>query len=341
MIQQALNTLYVQTEGVVLRLDHDNVVAMADKPLLRVPLHHLHSIVAIGRVSLTSPLLARCAQDGRSVVMLNTRGKFLYRIVGPTTGNVLLRIAQQRLLQQPENAIPIVQAVIAGKLHNCRQVLLRSARESSDDVKRDVLKRVAEEMMRDMRRLSKITDLDVLRGVEGINARRYFSQMSNMLREGGGWSFSGRNRRPPRDSVNALLSFLYALLGNDLVAAAESVGLDPQVGFLHSLRPGRPALALDMMEEMRPILADRVALTLINRQQLGLRDFDELPGGAVRLNELGRRTVLQAYQERKQDTCRHPLLKKTVTFEMAFHIQTRLMARAIRKDVPYFPFLYK
>lgn len=273
--------------------------------------------------------------------MLNARGKFLYRIEGPTSGNVLLRIAQQRLLQQSANSAPIVQVILAGKLHNCRQVLLRAAREYDDEEKQVALKRVAAEMMRDMRRLSQVTDLDVLRGMEGIDAKRYFSQMSNMLRIGGGWDFTGRNRRPPRDAMNALLSFLYTLLSNDLVAATQSVGLNPQVGYLHSLRPGRPALALDLMEEMRPILADRVALTLVNRQQLGAGDFDELPGGAVRLNEVGRRKVIAAYQERKQDNCRHPLLKKDVTFGMALHIQARLMARAIRKDVPYLPFLYR
>lgn len=371
-----MNILYVQTDGAVLRLDHDNVVVMlsaknrtsaagdggtageAARPgadpeqrrsragdaaaaSLRVPLHHLQGIVTLGRVSLTSPLLARCAEDGRAVVVLNSRGKFLYRIEGRRSGNVLLRIAQHRVLHDSEKSVPIVQAVLAGKLHNSRHVLLRAARDTSDDVARAELQETAAEIARDLRRLPKVTDLETLRGIEGINAKRYFAQFPRPLKGAETWEFSGRTRRPPRDPVNALLSFLYTLLVHDCVSAAETAGLDPQIGYLHALRPGRPAMALDLMEELRPVLADRAAMTLINRRQLSERDFNHLPGGGVMLNEAGRKTVLDAYQRRKQDTCRHPLFKRTVTFAMLPYIQARLMARAIRSDAVYVPFFYR
>ncbi|CAB3395683.1 type I-C CRISPR-associated endonuclease Cas1c [Kyrpidia spormannii] len=354
MIQEAMNTLYVQTEGAILRLDHDNVVVTwkgdqnrssspetGQERSLRIPLYHLQGIVVLGRVSLTSPLLARCAADGRSVAVLNSRGRFLYRIEGRQSGNVLLRVAQHRLFREPAKAVPIVQAILAGKMHNSRQVLLRAARDVSEETVRSELQQTAGEISRDLRRLPQVCDLDALRGMEGINAKRYFGQFSNLLRGDGTWRFTGRNRRPPRDPVNAVLSFLYSLLGNDCTSAVEAAGLDPQIGYLHALRPGRPALALDLMEELRPILADRTAITLINRRQLRQQDFDAVPGGAVLLNEGGRKTVLDAYQRRKQDACRHPLFKRPITFGMLPYLQARLLARAIRSDAVYVPFFYR
>ncbi|MBX6395923.1 MAG: type I-C CRISPR-associated endonuclease Cas1 [Alicyclobacillaceae bacterium] len=340
-MSEALNTLYVQTDGAVLRLDHDNVVVTREKDvLMRVPLHHLQAIVAIGRVSITSPLLSRCAEDGRAVIHLDSQGKFMYRLEGRRSGNVLLRVAQHQVARTPERAIPIVRAVVAGKLHNCRQVLLRAARESELPDGRESLRRAAEEMAADLRRLRFIGDLEALRGMEGINSKRYFSQIPHLLKVGD-FTFSGRVRRPPRDPVNALLSFLYTLLVHDVVSALEAVGLDPQVGYLHALRPGRPSLALDLMEELRPVLADRTAFTLLNRRQIGPDDFEEWPGGAVLLNDRGRKTVVEEYQKRKQDVCRHPLLRRRVTFAVVMHIQARLLARAVRSEVPYIPFLYK
>lgn len=340
-----LNTLYVQSDGIVLRLDHDTVVATREKEVcLQVPLHHVQSIVAIGRVSMTGPLMERCAKDGRSVVRLDGQGRFLYRLEGPKAGNVLLRTAQFKVLMEPERAVPIVQAIVAGKLYNSRQNVLRAARDTRHAESVTVLRDVAEEIGRDIRRLPHIQELNVLRGIEGINAKRYFSTFGHQLsyRDDEWARFSGRTRRPPRDPINCVLSFLYAVLAHDAVSAAESTGLDPQVGFLHTLRPGRPSLALDLMEEVRPVLADRLALTLLNRKQLTLSDFDTLPGGAVSLSANGRRTVIEAYQRRKRDEVIHTTVGSKVPLGHILSLQARLMGRAIRRDgVEYVPFLYK
>lgn len=341
----ALNTMYVQSDGATLRLDHDTVVATKDKEtLLQVPLHHVQSIVAIGRVSITSPLLERCAKDGRSVVRMNGQGRFLYRLEGPKSGNVLLRTAQFQALMDVSKAVPIVQAIIAGKLYNCRQTLLRSARDSHREESQTVLRDVADDMAQDLRRLDSMDDINVLRGIEGINAKRYFSAFSHQFTHlGDGLSeFSGRSRRPPRDPVNCLLSFLYALVNHDAISAIESVGLDPQIGYLHTLRPGRPSLALDLMEEVRPVLADRLAVTLLNRRQIQDSDFEMLPGGAVSLNQSGRKTLISAYQRRKRDEITHPLLMTKVPLGQVLPIQARLLSRAIRRDyVTYVPLYFK
>jgi CRISPR-associated protein Cas1 len=338
-------TLYVQTDGAVLRLDHDTVVVSQEKRVsARIPLHHVQSIVALGRVSITSPLLERCARDGRSVVRMDGRGRFLYRLQGPTSGNVLLRTAQYRLLQSPERQVSLVQALIAGKVYNARQNVLRAARERGSAADTARLRRAAADMATDLRRLAAITDLDALRGVEGINARRYFACWNDMMSPALGEAilFEGRTRRPPRDPVNAVLSLLYGLLRHDAMAALEAVGLDPQAGYLHTLRPGRPGLALDLMEEFRPVLSDRVALTLFNRRQLQIGDFEMLPGGAVSLRERGRRLVLEAYQARKAKQLEHPLLHGKIPLGQILLLQAQLLARAIRRGGEgYTPFLYR
>lgn len=342
-MRQLLNTLYVQTDGTVLRLDHENIVIELDNEVKkRIPLHHLGAIVVIGRVAVSSPLAARCAKDGRAMVHLTAHGRFLYRIEGPKSGNVLLRTAQHQLVRDAEASVRIVQAIVAGKIYNSRQMLVRAARETTDPDRRAQLQTVAEEMQRDLRKISGIPELNALRGVEGINSKRYFSQCNNRLKSATNFHFSGRTRRPPRDPMNALLSFLYALLLNDVVGAVEGVGLDPQVGFLHTLRPGRASLALDLMEELRPVLADGIAFTLMNRLQIQDRHFDTLPGGAVHLNEKGRGVVAVAFQERKADVVTHPILQSKMELGLVPHVQARILARAIRKDnVEYQPFLYR
>lgn len=234
------NTLYVQTDGAIMRLDHDTVVVTKDgETLIQVPLLHVESIVGIGRVSITSPLLERCARDGRGVIKMNGQGKFMYRLEGPKSGNVLLRTAQFQTLLDTKRSTPIVQAVVSGKIYNSRQTLLRSARDSKRKESQDIIRCVTDDMARDIRRLDGMTNINLLRGIEGINAKRYFSVFQHQFSEmGDGFAeFSGRSRRPPRDPINCLLSFLYALLKNDAMSAVESVGLDPQIGFLHTLRP--------------------------------------------------------------------------------------------------------
>ncbi|WP_258109915.1 type I-C CRISPR-associated endonuclease Cas1c [Alicyclobacillus sp. SP_1] len=341
----AMQTLYAQTDGTTLRLQHDTVLATMEKQtLLQIPLQHVQSIVAIGRVSITSPLLERCAKDGKSVVRMNGQGRFLYRLEGPRSGNVLLRIAQFQAVSHPEKLVPLVQSILSGKLHNTRQTLLRSARDSRREESKERLRDVADDIARDLRRLPYVTDLNALRGVEGINAKRYFSVFEHQFTQ---WDspvtrFHGRSRRPPRDPVNCLLSFLYALLHHDAMSAIESVGLDPQIGFLHTLRPGRASLALDLMEEVRSVLADRLAITLINRRQIQTDDFEFLPGGAVSLSESGRKTVLSAYQMRKREEFQHPLLEQRLALGDVLPVQARLLARAVRRDhLSYIPFYFK
>lgn len=345
MTRQLLNTLYVQTEGAKLSLDHENVVVEIDgQKKLRVPLHHLGSIVGIGRVIMTSPLLGRCAKDGRTVVYLDEKGRFLYRIEGRKTGNVLLRTAQYQTMMDRQRSTDIVRAIIAGKLYNSRQMLLRCAREAEDATKQQQLRYCAREINHDMKRLTKVETVEELRGMEGINAKRYFGHFNLRLKQGedSPFLFTKRTKRPPQDPINALLSFLYVLLSNDCIGALEGVGLDPQVGYLHALRPGRPSLALDLMEEFRPILGDRLVLTLINRQQIQGKHFEYVPGGAVHLNKKGREIVLAAYQQRKKDEVTHQVLKEKIELGLIIHLQARLLARAIRKDhVEYQPFFFK
>ncbi|MBI1911058.1 MAG: type I-C CRISPR-associated endonuclease Cas1 [Deltaproteobacteria bacterium] len=308
-MKQLLNTLYVMTQGAYLTLDHETVkVEIEGKIQLQVPLHHLGAIFTVGNIMLSPFLVQRCAEDGRAVVLLDRNGKFGARIIGRTTGNVLLRKAQYDAVQDIGKAAVIARNIVAGKIQNSRQVLLRSARESTNPREEENLRTAARVHSDSLAFLEKCFDIDVIRGIEGESANAYFQVFDKMIKDAGGtFEMRGRNRRPPRDPINALLSFFYTLLLNDCVSALEGVGLDPQMGFLHSLRPGRPSLGLDLMEEFRPILADRQALTLINLKQITGKDFEERPGGAVYLKDEGRKTVLMAYQKRKQDEFTHPL----------------------------------
>ena len=341
---QLLNTLYVTTEGSYLRLDHETLrVEVERASVLQVPLHHLGAIICFGEVMLSPALLGRCAEDGRSVVFLTSNGRFRCRIEGPVSGNVLLRRAQHQALDEPAKPAAIAQAIIAGKIQNCRQVLLRGAREATDCGEAEQLRSAADELRRIVPRLTQVDDLDTLRGFEGAAAHNYFQSLGLLVREDRtNFALNKRVRRPPTDRLNALLSFLYAILLNDCVAAAEGVGLDPQLGYLHALRPGRPGLALDLMEELRPILADRLALTLINRKQIAAQDFLERPGGAVHLTDDARKELLVAYQKRKQDEVQHPVLRRNVPLGLIPHIQARLLARHLRCELAsYPPFLYR
>lgn len=285
------NTLYVTTPGAALRLDHDTVRVETDGVTsLRVPLLRLSAIVCFGAISISPPLIERCADEGRSIVLLDRSGRFRARVEGPTKGNVLLRRAQHAALSDTDAPARIARQVAAGKLQNSRHVLLRASRDTQDRGDQTVLVRAAEFLTESIPRLRLAEDLNVIRGIEGDAARTYFRAFGAMIREDrAAFSPSGRTRRPPRDRINALLSFLYALLRSECASALEGIGLDPQVGYLHALRPGRPALALDLMEEFRPVLADRLALTLVNRRQIAASGFRELPGApSTWMTTLGR-----------------------------------------------------
>jgi CRISPR-associated protein Cas1 len=343
-MHQILNTLYVMTPRSYLHLDHETLkVRLKGETKLQVPLHHLGAVVCVGDVAVSTALLHRCADDGRAVVFLDTSGRFKARLEGPTSGNVLLRQAQHLAHGNPARGVGIARAVVAGKLQNARQVLLRGGRESADAEDVAVLQQAARHLAEALPRLELLADLDAIRGVEGDAARHYFAAFGRMVKEDrASFTPDGRTRRPPRDRMNALWSFLYTLLCADCVAAAEGVGLDPQAGFLHALRPGRPALALDLMEELRPVLADRLALTLVNRRQLTAKDFEERPGGAVLLTDGGRRAVVVAYQQRKQEEVQHPVAGERVPLGLVCHVQARLLARHLRGDLEgYPPFLYR
>jgi CRISP-associated protein Cas1 len=327
---------YVRIEGETLCVDVER------EKKLQVPLHHLGSIVTFGDVMLTPALLRRCATDGRSVVLLDRNGQFSGRLEGPVSGNILLRQAQYHTATKPASTVAIARACTAGKLHNSRHVLLRGAREAKADADAQILRQAAKRLANHQRDLSSATTLDTLRGLEGDGARAYFSALPALIRaeQRPTFAFEQRSRRPPRDAFNALISFLYTLLVRDCQAALEGVGLDPQLGFLHAVRPGRPALALDLIEEFRAAIADRLALTLINRMQLTAKHFEPRPGGAVYLNDEGRRTVLTAYQQRKQEEITHPLLGQSVPIGLLPHVQARLLARVLRGEmVSYLPFM--
>ncbi len=341
---EMLNVLYVQTQGAVLNLEHDTVkVRLGKEPKLRVPLLRLSGIVVFGRVTLTPFLIQRCAEDRRALVWMSKYGRFKGRLESGTQGNVLLRRAQHLALSEPEKPIDIARQIVAGKIQNTRNQVLRSIRDAKDQGIESSLSDTAQKLAEGLGRLKDAADLDSIRGYEGEAARAYFSSFDQMIRgDRAVFRFDGRSRCPPRDPTNAVLSFLYSLLCAECVAAVESVGLDSQVGYLHTLRPGRPALALDLMEEIRAPLADRLALTLINRKQLNGSHFEEIPGGGIYLTEKGRRKLLAAYEERKQDTVEHRVLKQSIPFGLVVHVQARLLARYLRGDMEsYIPFIYR
>lgn len=339
---QLLNTLYVTTPESYLRLENDTIRVEVEREVkLRVPLHHVGAVVCMGNVGLSTPLIHRLADEGVALVLLDGNGRFKARIEGAVSGNVLLRRAQHDRSMDAAFTLETARACVAGKIRNARQVLLRGAREAKAADDTAAITRGADDLAGSLRALPQSADLDTLRGVEGEAARQYFAALNLLVRADARDAFrmDGRTRRPPRDRMNALLSFLYSMWMNDCRSALEAAGLDPQVGFLHALRPGRAALALDLMEEFRPF-ADRLALTLINRAQVGAGDFAEREGGAVLLDGDARKTVVVAYQERKQEEMTHPLLAQPLALGLLPLIQARLLARAIRGETEgYLPFL--
>ena len=341
---QLLNTLYLTTPETYLRLDNDTLrVEVNRETRLRVPLHHLSAVVCFGHINLSAPLMHLLADRGIALVLLDDNGRFKARLEGAVSGNVLLRQAQFQRVADPAFTLDMARASVAGKLKNTRQVLQRGAREAKAEDEANALARLADNLAASLRALPGENSLDGVRGIEGEAARRYFSGLNLLVRadQRAAFAMDGRTRRPPRDRLNALLSFLYAMWMNDCRSALEAAGLDPQVGFLHALRPGRASLALDLMEEFRP-WADRLALTLINRGQLKAHDFVLREGGAVALQPDARKAVVVAYQERKKDDINHPLLAQSVPLGLVPLVQARLLARAMRDDgAPYVPFVAK
>lgn len=346
-MRRMLNTIYVTTEGAWLRKDGANlVVEVEGTETGRVPLHMLEGVIGFGRPGCSPALMAACAEAGITLSLLEPNGRFLARVEGARSGNVLLRRAQYRAADDEAQHVPIVRGIVAGKLANQRQVLMRALRDhgsTMDPDARAALDNAELRMGHAARRTLIMPDVAGLRGIEGEVAALYFGVFNHLLRRPDpALRFGGRSRRPPLDRVNALLSFLYALLGHDCRAALEAHGLDPQVGFLHSDRPGRAGLALDLMEELRPVLADRLVLSLLNRGQIGARDFVLEDAGGVRLTDEARRTVLIAWQERKRDELRHPFLGEAMPIGLLAHAQAQLLARHLRGDLDgYPPFVWR
>ncbi len=343
-MKRHLNTLFVTTEGAYLFKQGEAVaVRIEGKNRLRVPLINLDSIVCFGRVSCSPPLLGACGQRGISVSFLTPQGRFLASVRGFTSGNVLLRRQQYRLADDSDGSAEIARACVIGKLANYRTVLRRAAREHQQAEAAVRLSRAAESIDFSLRQLARPTPLDVVRGLEGEASAQYFAVFDLMIvAQKDSFFFRQRTRRPPLDRMNCLLSFLYSILAHDVRSACEAAGLDPAVGFLHRDRPGRPGLALDLMEELRPVLADRLALALVNRQQVRPNGFRIEPTGAVLMDDQTRRTLLTAYQKRKQETITHPFLGERVTVGLIPHLQARLLARHLRGDLDaYPPFLWK
>ena len=339
-MKKLLNTVYVTTEGAALRKDGETLVAEVEGVIkARVPLHMLASVVIFGPILVTPALIGACAGAGITLVLLDRNGRFQARIDGPVSGNVLLRRAQYRASDAPE---AIVRSMILGKVANQRSVLMRSLRDYGPDyadADRAALDHAAQRMAHILRRVELADQtLDQLRGSEGEAANLYFSVFDHLIRSPDSeLRWTGRSRRPPLDRVNALLSFLYTLLAHDCRSACESVGLDPAVGFLHRDRPGRPSLALDLMEELRAPLADRLALSLINRRQLRAADFVMQEGGAVLLTDDARKLVLTAWQERKKEERIHPFLGEKAPFGLVPWLQAQMLARHLRDDLEAYP----
>ncbi|WP_321491473.1 type I-C CRISPR-associated endonuclease Cas1c [uncultured Desulfobacter sp.] len=343
-MKKHLNTLFVTTQGAYLGKDGETVaVKIEQKTVLRIPIHTLDGIVCFGSVGCSPYLMGFCAEKDVTISFLSEYGKFLAMVKGPVSGNVLLRRKQFRMADMSDMSAQVAGFILTGKIANCRTVLERSLRDHSEKMDRDAVKKVSRRLSMYIQKELQKDNLDSLRGIEGDAAHQYFSVFDELIfQQQEAFAFSGRNRRPPTDRINCLLSFVYTLLVHDVRSALESVGLDPAVGFLHRDRPGRPGLALDMMEEFRPFLADRLVLSMINRSQVKPDGFTIKESGAVHMDDDTRKAVLTAYQKRKQESLIHPFLNEQIQIGTLFFIQALLMARFIRGDLDgYPPFIWK
>lgn len=343
-MRHLLNTFYILSEDIYLSLEGENVVASRDRQVAaRFPLHTLQNIITFSYAGASPALMGACAERQIGLAFCTPRGRFLARVCGENSGNVLLRRTQYRAADDPVQCCRISRTMIFGKLFNARWVMERTRRDHGLRVDGEKLISVSRQIYGLLPQVKEAASLEELRGLEGVGASAYFSVFNDMiLGDKETFSFQGRSRRPPLDPVNALLSFAYSLLAHDCASALESVGLDSYVGFLHRDRPGRSSLALDLMEELRPCMADRFVLTLINNRQVKAADFLYMESGAVLLSEDGRKAFLNNWQERKKETLTHPYLGEKLPWGMIPYIQALLLARHLRGDLDtYPPFLWK
>lgn len=343
-MRKMLNTLYVTSEDLFLSYSNENVVVNRGAEVTaRLPLLNLEGIVTFSYAGATPALMGECARRGIQLSFMTPNGRFLARVNGMTQGNVLLRREQYRIADDELRSCLIARNMIAGKVFNCRWVLERALRDHALRIDQLQVKAVSAQLQQLIQQICNAMVLDSLRGLEGDAASNYFSVFDELiLSQKDAFSFGNRNRRPPQDNVNAMLSFAYTLLANDCASALESVGLDAYVGFLHRDRPGRKSLALDLEEELRAPMADRLVLTLINNRTMQDKHFERQSGGAVLLNENGRRLFLKYWQEKKRDEITHPFLKEKIPWGLVPYVQALLLARFIRGDTDgYPPFMWK
>jgi CRISPR-associated protein Cas1 len=343
-MKHLLNTLYVTSPGAFLCREGETIVVRVEQETrMQVPAAALEGVVCIGGAGFTPPLMELCAEKGVCMSFLTEQGRFLSRVSGPVSGNILLRKEQYRRADDPVKNAALAAGFVIGKIANCRAVLLRAARDTKDQESAEAFSKCADYLGNIIDRVRKEADIETVRGKEGEAGHAYFSVFDRLIvAQKEGFSFKERTRRPPLDNINALLSFVYTLLAHDCVGACESVGLDPQAGFLHADRPGRPSLALDLMEEFRPFFADRLVLTLINRQQVKQNGFKKTESGAVLMTPETKKEVIKSYQERKREELEHPFIKEKVAIGLLPYIQARLLARHLRGDLDgYPPFVWK
>ena len=343
-MRRLLNTLFVTTENAYLSLDGENIVVSQEKEILgRFPLHNLSGVISFSYSGASPALMGACAEKNINLVFCTPRGKFLARTTGSSNGNVLLRRTQYRIADDNIQSCLIARNMIFGKLYNSRWSVERTRRDHKLRIDESMFQSTSEMIYKLLPQVMKETSMESLRGLEGVGATAYFNVFDDMiLRNKDSFFFHGRNRRPPLDNVNAMLSFAYSLLTNDCASALESVGLDSYVGFMHRDRPGRKSLSLDLMEELRPCIADRFVLTLINNRVITSQDFEQSESGAVWMTDQARRKFLKSWQEKKQEVIKHPYLEEKIPWGLVPYVQALLLARYLRKDIDaYPPFLWK
>lgn len=343
-MRKLLNTLYVTSPDKYLSLDGENIVVLADrKEIGRVPLHNLEGIITFGHTGASPALMGYCAKNNIHLAFLSRNGRFLAEVTGEVRGNVTLRKTQYRISDDELCSAEIAKNMIIGKVYNCRWILERAVRDHSDRVDVERLKKSSLFLQDTLCNLEDCNDLEQIRGFEGNAASNYFDVFDDLiLRNKESFYFKNRNRKPPLDNVNAMLSFTYTLLANMTSAALSSAGLDPYVGFLHRDRPGRISLALDLMEELRPVMADRFVLTMVNKQMITPEDFIRKENGAVILKDDARKHVIDAWQNKKQEKIKHPFLDEKIEWGLIPHVQAMLLARYLRGDIDaYPPFMWK
>lgn len=338
-MKKLLNTLYITNPDYYLSLEGETVTVLSEKKRIgKIPLHNLESIITCGYMGASPALMGKCAQDGISIIFLSRNGKFLARIVGEQYGNVILRKTQYRVSECEEESLELAKCFIISKLYNSRWILERAIRDHKLRVDTEALKSASLTLKNSLNSSYECKSMDLLRGIEGEAASIYFGVFNELiLQQEEDFSFEFRSRRPPLDKVNALLSFAYVLLTSMCTSALESVGLDPYVGFMHTIRPGRKSLALDLVEELRSVFADRFVITLINKKLILSKYFIEQEDGAVLLNDEGKKIFFKYWQQKKLEVIEHPYLKEKVEWGMVPYVQALLLSRYLRGDLDSYP----